>query len=138
MARHDSNTIIKFADDTTLVSLITDNDETAYREEVRDLAVWCQNKNLSLKVTKTKEMIVDYRKRRTEHATILIDGAVVDQASQQFLPPSHKTPEQVIKWLPGRSALCPAHQPLFYATAPLCSSYMHSHFNHIYILPQSA
>ena len=39
MARHDSNTIIKFADDTTVVGLITDNNETAYREEVRDLAV---------------------------------------------------------------------------------------------------
>ena len=29
MARHDSNTIIKFADDTTVAGLITDNDETA-------------------------------------------------------------------------------------------------------------
>ena len=74
MARHDSNTIIKFADDTTVVGLITDNDETAYREEVRDLAGWCQNNNLSLNVTKTKEMIVDYRKRSTEHVPILIDG----------------------------------------------------------------
>ncbi|KAM9414070.1 uncharacterized protein ACWYII_025593 [Salvelinus alpinus] len=73
MARHDSNTIIKFADNTTVVGLITDNDETAYREEVRDLAGWCQNNNLSLNVTKTKEMIVDYRKRRTEHAPILIE-----------------------------------------------------------------
>ena len=26
---HDSNTIIKFADDTTVVGLITENDETA-------------------------------------------------------------------------------------------------------------
>ena len=42
MARHDSNTIIKLADDTTVEGLITDNDETAYREEVRDLALWCQ------------------------------------------------------------------------------------------------
>ena len=79
MARHNSNTIIKFADDTTAVSLITDNDETAYREEVRDLADWCQNNSLSLNVTKTKEMIVDYRKRRTEHTPILIDRAVVEQ-----------------------------------------------------------
>ena len=71
MARHDSNTIIKFADDTTVVGLITDNNETAYRE-VRDLDWWCQNNNLSLNITKTKEMIVDYRKRRTEHAPILI------------------------------------------------------------------
>ena len=37
MARHDSNTIIKFADNTTVVGLITDNDKTAYGEEVRDL-----------------------------------------------------------------------------------------------------
>ena len=29
MSRHGSNTIIKFADDTTVVGLITDNDETA-------------------------------------------------------------------------------------------------------------
>ena len=36
MARPDTNTIIKFADDTTVAGLITDNDETAYREEVRD------------------------------------------------------------------------------------------------------
>jgi hypothetical protein len=48
VAKHDSNTIIKFADDTTVVGLITDNDETAYREEVRDLAVWCQDNNLYL------------------------------------------------------------------------------------------
>jgi NADPH-dependent curcumin reductase CurA len=49
VARHNSHTIIKFADDMTVVGLITDDDETAYREEVSDLAVWCQNNNLSLK-----------------------------------------------------------------------------------------
>ena len=62
MVRHDSNTIIKFADDTTVVGLITDNDETAYGEDGRDLAMWCED-NLSLNVIKTKEMIVDYRKK---------------------------------------------------------------------------
>ena len=85
-ARHNSNTIIKFADDTTVVALITDNEETAYREEVRDLAVWFQDNNLSLNVINTKEMIVDYRKTRTEHAPILIDGSVVEQVeSFKFL-----------------------------------------------------
>ena len=99
MAKHDYNTIIKFADDTTVVGLITDNDETAYREEVRDLDEWCQNNNLCLNVTKTKEMIVDYRKRSTEHAPILIDGAVVDQvesfnvkkARQNLIPRRRQT-----------------------------------------------
>ena len=59
MARHASNTIINFADDTTVLGLITDKDETAYWEEVRDLAGRCQNNNLSLNVTETKDMIVD-------------------------------------------------------------------------------
>ena len=77
-ARHDSNTIITFSDDTTVSGLITNN-ETVYREENRNLAVWCLDNNLSLKVTKTKEMIVDYRKKRTGHAPILIDWAAVEQ-----------------------------------------------------------
>ena len=46
---------------------------------VRDLAVWCQDNNLSLNVSKTKEIIVDYRKRRAEHAPIHIDEAVVER-----------------------------------------------------------
>jgi hypothetical protein len=33
---------------------------------------------LFLNVSKTKEMIVDYRKRRPEHTPIHIDGAVVE------------------------------------------------------------
>uniref|UniRef100_A0A4W5NY43 Reverse transcriptase domain-containing protein n=1 Tax=Hucho hucho TaxID=62062 RepID=A0A4W5NY43_9TELE len=83
VAKHDTNAIIKFADDTTVIGLITDNDETAYRE-VRDLAVWCQDNNLSLKVSKTKELIVDYRKRRAEQAPI--DIVVVERVeSFKFL-----------------------------------------------------
>ncbi len=34
-ATHSSNHIVKFADDTAVIGPITDNDETAYREEVR-------------------------------------------------------------------------------------------------------
>ena len=90
-ARHDSNTIIKFDNDTTVVGLITDNNETAYRGEVRDLAVWCQDNNLSLNVIKTKEMIVDNRKKRTEHAPIPIDGAAVEQVESFRLLGVHIT-----------------------------------------------
>jgi hypothetical protein len=48
-----------------VIGLITDNKETAYREEVRD----CKDNTLSL----------NYRKRRAEHAPIHIDGAVVER-----------------------------------------------------------
>ena len=38
VAMHACNSIIKFKDNTTVVDLITNNDKTAYREEVRTLA----------------------------------------------------------------------------------------------------
>ena len=86
MAKHDSNPIIKFADDTTVVGLITDNDETAYREEVRELGEWYQDNNLSLNVSKTTELIVDHRKRQAEQAPVNINGAVVERVeSFKFL-----------------------------------------------------
>ena len=86
VAKHDSNIIIKFADDRTVVGLITNNDETAHREEVRDQAVWCHDNNLFLNVSKTKELIVDYGKRRVEQAPIKIDGAEVERVeSFKFL-----------------------------------------------------
>jgi hypothetical protein len=44
--------------------MITYDYETAYREEVRDLTVWCQDNNRSLHVSKTKELIVYYRKQK--------------------------------------------------------------------------
>jgi hypothetical protein len=39
MAKHAYNSIIKLADDTTVVGLIINNDDTAYREEVSALGV---------------------------------------------------------------------------------------------------
>ena len=59
---HGSNITVKFADDTTVIGLISNNDESAYREEVQHLTVWCANNNLALNTKKTKELIVDYRK----------------------------------------------------------------------------
>ena len=47
VAMHASSSIIKFADDATVVGLITNNDKKAYREKVRALGVWCQENNLS-------------------------------------------------------------------------------------------
>ena len=59
-----------------MVGVITGNDETACSEEVRDLS----------NMTKTKELIADYRKMRAKHAPIHIDGAVVKRVeSFKFL-----------------------------------------------------
>ncbi|KAI5615474.1 gastrula zinc finger protein XlCGF28.1-like [Silurus asotus] len=77
-----SNSIIKFADDTTVIGLITNNEETAYREEIQHLATWCNNNNLFLNISKTKELIVDFRKgkRGTDNITY-ISGMDVEHVS---------------------------------------------------------
>ncbi len=54
--------LLKFADDTTLICLIQDGDEYAYRQEVKELAVWCSLNNLELNTLKSVEMIVDFRR----------------------------------------------------------------------------
>ncbi len=61
-AKFSSNHIIKFADDTSVVGLISNNDEMHYREEVAQLAEWCGANNLSLNVGKTKEVVMDFRR----------------------------------------------------------------------------
>ena len=79
MAMHASNSIIKFADDTAVVGLLTNNEEeTAYKEEVRVLGEWCQENNFSRNINKTKELIVDFRKQQWAHSPIHIDGKAVE------------------------------------------------------------
>ncbi|KAI4893655.1 hypothetical protein NFI96_034156, partial [Prochilodus magdalenae] len=79
---HTSNIIFKFADDTTILGLITDGDETVYRDEVSALSEWGYHNNLSLNISKAKEMIVDYRKlQRGGHAPLYINRAEVERVS---------------------------------------------------------
>ncbi|KAK3548116.1 hypothetical protein QTP70_004887 [Hemibagrus guttatus] len=75
---HSSNHIIKFADDTIMVGLISKNDESADREEVQRLTSWCKDNNLSLNVEKTKEMVVDFRRAQSEHSPLNINGSNVE------------------------------------------------------------
>ncbi|KAI4900497.1 hypothetical protein NFI96_007889, partial [Prochilodus magdalenae] len=77
-AKHNTNHIVKFADDTSFVGLITKNNETAYREEVQQLTDWCRTNNLPLNVDKTKEMVVDFRRVRDDHAPLNINGSAVE------------------------------------------------------------
>ena len=59
---HQSVKLLKFADDTTLIGLISDGDESAYRWEADHLVTWCHRNNLELNALKTVEMVVEFRK----------------------------------------------------------------------------
>ncbi|KAL0153661.1 hypothetical protein M9458_051026 [Cirrhinus mrigala] len=60
-AKFSSNHIIKFADDTVV------------------LAEWCGANNLSLIVSKTKEVVMDFRRNSADHALLTIDSSAVER-----------------------------------------------------------
>ncbi len=88
--------LLKFADDTTLIGLIQDGDESAYRQEVKELAVWCSLNNLELNMLKTVEMIVDFRRNPSALPPLTIMNSTVTAVeSFRFLG---TTISQDLKW----------------------------------------
>ncbi|KAK3521213.1 hypothetical protein QTP70_001051 [Hemibagrus guttatus] len=87
VATTNSTTIIKFADDTVVVGLISDNNETAYLEEIRNLENWCQKNNLLLNVSKTKELIVDFstKQERNCQTPVISESPVERMDSFRYL-----------------------------------------------------
>ncbi len=93
--------------------LITDNDETAYREEVSTLTKWCQENHLSLNIDKTKELVVDYRRQSREHTPITIDKTPVERVNSFKFLGVHITED--LRWSAHTDAvLKKAHQRLFF------------------------
>ncbi|KAK1784028.1 hypothetical protein P4O66_004470 [Electrophorus voltai] len=75
-----SSIIVKFADDTVVMGLISDNNERAYLEEIIHLENWCQENNLLLNVSKTKELIVDCsKKQERQYQPVMINGTTVER-----------------------------------------------------------
>ncbi|KAK3553996.1 hypothetical protein QTP70_019109, partial [Hemibagrus guttatus] len=88
--------LLKFADDTTVIGLIQDGDESAYRQEVEQLAAWCSLSNLELNTLKTVEMIVDLRRNTPALPPLtLMNSTVPTVESFRFLG---TTISQDLKW----------------------------------------
>ncbi|KAK3524747.1 hypothetical protein QTP86_002195, partial [Hemibagrus guttatus] len=87
--------LLKFADDTTVIGLISDGDESEYRQEVEQLAVWCSLNNLELNTLKTVEMVVDFRRNPPAPPLTIMDSTVATVESVRFLG---STISQDLKW----------------------------------------
>ncbi len=88
--------LLKFSDDTTLISLTQDGDESAYRQEVKELAVWRSLNNLELNTLKTVEMILDFRRNPPALPPLTIMNTTVTAVeSFRFLG---TTISQDLKW----------------------------------------
>ncbi len=60
---------------------INNNDETHYREEVAQLTEWCGANNLSLNMSKTKEVVMNFRRNSGDHPPLTIDSSTVERVS---------------------------------------------------------
>ena len=109
---HSSNHLVKFADDTTLVGLITKGDETHYREEVELLTRWCKDNNLLLNVSKTKEIVVNFQRGHTQHHPLTIDGAAVERVSSTKFLGVHISED--LSWTTNTASLAKKAQQRLY------------------------
>jgi len=74
-----STQFVKFSDDTAMLALLGDFDSYhSYLYSVVRLSSWCSNNFLHLKVSKTKEMCIDFRRNRTVISPIVINGEPVE------------------------------------------------------------
>nr|BAB83841.1 ReO_6 [Oryzias latipes] len=88
--------LFKFADDTTVIGLIRDGDETAYRGEVERLVLWSSQNHLELNPLKTVEMTVDFRRNpSTPPPLTILNSTVPSTDSHRFLG---STISRDLKW----------------------------------------
>ena len=59
--------------------MITGGAETSYRRKVEELVAWCQNNNLSLNTNKTKEMIIDPRRKKVQQTPLYMGETEVER-----------------------------------------------------------
>ena len=70
--------IQKYADDTIILGLIKQSNDSKYKECVAFVDKWCQENFLNLNVTKTKEMVWDFRKHRSPFVPVTINNTSVE------------------------------------------------------------
>lgn len=66
--------IKKFSDDTALVGLLTRGNDLACKREVESFVSWC---NEHLKKRKTKELVIDFRKKK-EVSPVIFAGQQIE------------------------------------------------------------
>ena len=74
--------LIKFADDTAMLGLITNDDDTVFQQQLLKFVNYCDANFLELNVSKTKEMIIDFRTSKSSTpSSITLKGSNVERVS---------------------------------------------------------
>jgi hypothetical protein len=72
--------IIKYADDTAIIGLMNkDRNEYHYRRAIEEFVTACDQEGLLLNVNKTKEMLIDFRRKPTTMTPLTIKGEDIEK-----------------------------------------------------------
>ena len=76
-SQNGSSHLVKFSDDTALLTLL-EGSESDHGSALPDFVKWCEENYLDLNVSKTKELVVDFRKHSEELKPSIIQGNNVE------------------------------------------------------------
>ena len=78
--------VIKYADDTVVIRLISNNNEDEYRQTIWSyISDWCSENYLNLNVTKTKEILDMCKKQNSKTPVTINDSSVAVVCSYKYL-----------------------------------------------------
>ncbi|KAI4887383.1 hypothetical protein NFI96_002917 [Prochilodus magdalenae] len=69
----------KFSDDSAIVGLITNKEDSEYRELIQDCVDWSLQNHLQINAGKTKELVVDFRRCRHPPPLVNIRGMDIER-----------------------------------------------------------
>ena len=104
--------LLKYVDDTTVIGLIRDGDESAYRQEVEQLVNWCSQNHLELNPLKTMEMTVNFRRNPSPLPPLtILNNTVSTTDTFKFLG---STISRDLKWSIHINSVCKKAQQRLY------------------------
>lgn len=71
---------IKYSDDTVIID--TTNSNNRVSREIHTFAGWCENNYLDLNTSKTKEMLVDFRRDQPPAPTLEVNGQIIERVEE--------------------------------------------------------
>ncbi|XP_051788716.1 uncharacterized protein LOC127529381 [Erpetoichthys calabaricus] len=109
----------KFSDNTAIVGCISSGQEEQYRNLIKDFVKWCDSNHLHLNTSKTKELVVNFRRPRPLMDPVIIKGDCVQRVqTYKYLGVQL---DDKLDWTVNTDALCKRGQSRLYCLRRLAS-----------------
>ena len=80
-SQHDNQFFVKYADDTALLSLLS-GDYVDHGPALDDFVNWCDSSCLVLNTAKTKELVIDFRRKPNDFVSSKLHGVNIDVVTE--------------------------------------------------------